>query len=229
MLGRNHALLAALGWLAAAPAVSAAAGQPLSAAEMALGTLVCAGAGVLPDIDHPDASAARTFGPGGRVVAYGVRAAAGGHRQRTHTPWFALLAGAIAYGAVRAGPLEAGLVVAVCVTLAVRLVGPSLGLRVPVLVAIPIGAGAGYLAVEAVGLGGWLPGAVAAGCLLHLLGDIVTPEGVPLLWPLPGRVRLPLFHTGSGAEQVVGVLLLVGVAWFSWQNFGSLAPAVLAL
>jgi membrane-bound metal-dependent hydrolase YbcI (DUF457 family) len=32
-----------------------------------------------------------------------------------------------------------------------------------------------------------MPGAVLVGYGSHLLGDLVTVEGVPLLWPLSGR------------------------------------------
>ncbi|WP_449240566.1 metal-dependent hydrolase [Desulfoscipio gibsoniae] len=35
----------------------------------------------------------------------------------------------------------------------------------------------------------------------HLLLDMLTPEGVPLLWPVRGRLAVPLAHTGSIMER----------------------------
>jgi membrane-bound metal-dependent hydrolase YbcI (DUF457 family) len=59
------------------------------------------------------------------------------------------------------------------------------------------------------GMLGQLPAAVMAGCLLHLLGDLLTPEGVPPLWPCPWRARLPLIgHTGGWGETFVACPLL---------------------
>ena len=59
--------------------------------------------------------------------------------------------------------------------------------------------------------------AVVAGYLAHLLGDILTPYGVPLLWPLPWRVRIPVVKTGGMLERyvvfpvvLVGLVVLVG-------------------
>jgi len=54
MMARSHALLGAAGWLAAAPVVSDAIHQPLDLPALAASTLVCAGAALLPDLDHHD-------------------------------------------------------------------------------------------------------------------------------------------------------------------------------
>jgi hypothetical protein len=78
----------------------------------------------------------------------------------------------------------------------------------------------------------WTVGvAVAAGCLTHDLGDMLTESGVPLLWPLPlpsGRSfetwyeirppRLVRFRTGGRGEVVVLVLLLAGIGWWAWHT-----------
>ncbi|MDN5375152.1 MAG: inner membrane protein [Thermacetogenium sp.] len=37
----------------------------------------------------------------------------------------------------------------------------------------------------------------------HLLLDAMNPEGVPLLWPFPIRLSLPLVETGSLLERLV--------------------------
>jgi inner membrane protein len=53
----------------------------------------------------------------------------------------------------------------------------------------------------------WL-GPLAIGYLSHLLGDCLTPSGIPLFWPSRSRFRVPLFRTNSLAEH----LSMAGVA-----------------
>lgn len=49
------------------------------------------------------------------------------------------------------------------------------------------------------------------GYVSHLLLDALNPEGVPLLWPLPLRVSVPLAETGGLLERFVLRPLLVVV------------------
>ena len=56
VLGRDHALSGAFAFAALAPEMH------VSGAYLAAGIALSAGAGVLPDIDHPDSSIALTFG-----------------------------------------------------------------------------------------------------------------------------------------------------------------------
>jgi inner membrane protein len=54
----------------------------------------------------------------------------------------------------------------------------------------------------------WL-GPLAIGYLSHLLGDCLTPSGIPLLWPSRRRFRVALFRTNSLAEHLsMGVIAL---------------------
>lgn len=46
------------------------------------------------------------------------------------------------------------------------------------------------------------------GYLSHLLLDCLTPAGVPLLWPIPYRFRLPVIKTGSVMEIVLFVCII---------------------
>jgi inner membrane protein len=57
--------------------------------------------------------------------------------------------------------------------------------------------------------------AVFAGYLAHLVGDMLTPSGVPLLWPLPLRLRVPLVHTGGIIERLL-VFPVAAVAVVIW-------------
>jgi membrane-bound metal-dependent hydrolase YbcI (DUF457 family) len=75
------------------------------------------------------------------------------------------------------------------------------------------------------GVIGQLPAAVAAGCWLHVLGDLLTPEGVPLLWPWPRRATVPVIgRTGGWGETwVLGPtlgVLVVGLAWVRLSAVG---------
>ncbi|UNH31969.1 metal-dependent hydrolase [Moellerella wisconsensis] len=49
------------------------------------------------------------------------------------------------------------------------------------------------------------------GYFSHLIADMLTPAGVPLLWPLPRRFRLPILRgkTNKKAERFIAVLLTV--------------------
>jgi inner membrane protein len=62
--------------------------------------------------------------------------------------------------------------------------------------------------------------AMVIGYLSHLLADMLTPAGVPLLWPCRWRFRLPLLtsHKGSQLERAM-CLCLVAVALY-WQGGG---------
>lgn len=63
----------------------------LDAPVYVVGSLVCAGAALLPDIDHPKARISNSFGPLTRGLAHFVETIAGGHRHMTHTLWFVIL------------------------------------------------------------------------------------------------------------------------------------------
>jgi inner membrane protein len=67
------------------------------------------------------------------------------------------------------------------------------------------------LALEVEGLAG----VTAFGWGFHLLLDALTPRGVPLLWPLPLRFRVPPgLVTGGLAEQVVVLVALLLCGWW---------------
>jgi inner membrane protein len=60
-----------------------------------------------------------------------------------------------------------------------------------------------------------LAGVVAFGWGVHLLLDALTPRGVPLLWPLGLRFRVPPgLVTGGLAEQVVLLGGLMACGWW---------------
>lgn len=239
MLGKHHALVGAAAWLGAAPeAFERLGGTELGPAALALSTLVAAGAALLPDLDHPDSSATKSLSVLGWALSLVVANLGGGHRRLTHhvVPVFPALVGFGAAWALRRGPAAAAVVVGLCVAEAVRPLAAALGERVSVPAGLAAGAGAGWwtlglaapwgdgalLAVGPVDPSGWLVAAVVVGAISHLSADWVTPEGL-LAWPAKDRVALGLLRTGSSAEHVVGLGLLLGNLALACVRF---APAL---
>lgn len=58
------------------------------------------------------------------------------------------------------------------------------------------------------------------GYLSHIVADMLTPAGVPLLWPCRWRFRLPLLHSRNG-NQMERMLCLTLVALALWFPAGS--------
>lgn len=47
------------------------------------------------------------------------------------------------------------------------------------------------------------------GYLSHLFLDCLTPSGVPLLWPIPFRFRIPAIRTGSMLEAALFFCIVI--------------------
>jgi membrane-bound metal-dependent hydrolase YbcI (DUF457 family) len=225
MMGPSHALSGAAVWLAGSWALDHFAGYGQSPLTVAVGTAVCAGGALLPDLDlsgkvtrnQGGATVARTFGVFSLFVAeviekvsLGVYTATklrrdprrdNGHRTFTHTLPFA---GLVGWGTTALcthyGKWAVVGVVFLMAGLALRGLFDAWAERAGWLI-VTICAG-----VIALGTAASLPGdrgypllgfGVGAGCLVHLLGDMITRNGVPILWPIPvgGRmwrmVRVP--------------------------------------
>ncbi|MDU6412788.1 MAG: metal-dependent hydrolase, partial [Yersiniaceae bacterium] len=60
--------------------------------------------------------------------------------------------------------------------------------------------------------------AMIVGYLSHIMADMLTPAGVPLLWPCRWRFRLPILNSqrGNQLERTL-CLVLVGLAVW-WQQ-----------
>ncbi|MEV6982777.1 metal-dependent hydrolase [Sphaerisporangium sp. NPDC051017] len=230
MMGHTHALSGAAAWLLLAPALTAlpALGGPaadlapmvagvLSPGELIAGTLVCAGGAMLPDLDHPHATIAQTFGPVTWVLSKVVNWVSGGHRHATHSLAFAVAAGFGAYFLADRYPVGRDIVVILMIGLAVRAIGIGIPGKtvVSALVNIAITAGA-FILLQSRGVDYlWLGFAVAIGCLAHVVGDCLTERGCPVLWPLQHRWLLPWkigIKTGRAFEvKILGPVLSVVV------------------
>ena len=213
MMGRTHALSGLV--------VGVAAGQfvwHLNPAHLAVAAVVTAGAAVLPDIDHPDATCAREFGFVTKAFAWVIEHISGGHRHGTHS-----LVGVAAFtGAAYAaehyrhtlgGKIGLGLLLVLVLAAALRAL--KIGGHVGDLLAI----GAAVAMLRS-GFGvAEVPWAIAAGTATHLVGDMLTDEGIPIAWPL-SRVHFRLlpeplaFTTGTRPERwVVAPLMLAALVW----------------
>lgn len=82
---------------------------------------------------------------------------------------------------------------------------------------IAVGVGVAAAAFVWVPLGWWVPAAVAAGVLSHDLEDLLTKGPIRFLWPLPWKISLGLFTTGSAMERrVMGPVLLAAATVLLW-------------
>jgi membrane-bound metal-dependent hydrolase YbcI (DUF457 family) len=224
MMGRTHALSGVV--------AGAAAGQfiwHLNLPHLAIGAAIAAGAAVLPDIDHPDASVARCFGFVTEAFAWLIEHLSGGHRHGTHS-----LVGVAAFtgGAYAAEhyrytlPGKIGLGLLLVLVLAAGLRALKIGGHFSDLIAIAVAAGMFYTGFGVTEV----PWAIAVGTATHLVGDMLTNEGIPIAWPLSRfHVRLlpePFaFTTGTRPERwVVAPVLLAALLWLTW--LATIAPRI---
>jgi membrane-bound metal-dependent hydrolase YbcI (DUF457 family) len=237
MLGHDHALSGALAFAVVAPLL------PVSGTQLAVAAALTAGAGILPDLDEPGSTIARTFGFLTGAFAWVVHQLSGGHRKGTHS----LLGGALmTLLALRAGSWQlsaaataqhpevwwrlvpAGLILALLFSAGFRALyigghhGDVFGIAVAALVI--------WKRWDLVEVTSWhvpvLAVCVALGMLAHLAGDMLTHDGCPLLYPvsryefglLPEPIRIT---TNKLAERwVISPLLLIGLAYFVWRDAG---------
>jgi len=245
MLGHDHALSGALAFAAAAPLLH------VSGAHLAAAMALTAGAGVLPDVDEPGSTIARTFGFLTGAFAWIVHKISGGHRKGTHSLLGVALmtAAAVAAASWQAGAraawphswwhlVPAGFILGLLFSAGLRALrigghhGDAIGLALAALVLwkgwgapgqVPVLARVPVLAV-----------CVALGMLAHIAGDMCTHDGCPLLYPLSrhefGLLPQPIrITTNKLAEHwIVSPLLLVGLAYFLWRDEGSALGTYLA-
>ncbi len=218
MMGPSHALSGAAAWLAGSWALSYFDQYHQTPLEIAVGTAVCAGGALLPDLDmsgkvttgQGGATVARTFG---RVslflaevvekISLGVYHATrlsrdpdreNGHRTFTHTLPFTVGVGWLTtWGCVQGGKWTVMGILFVMLGLALRGLFDTWADRAGwVLITLVSGAAAygTYLYLPPDRGYPMLGVAVGVGCFAHLMGDIVTSAGIPILWPIPTGKRM---------------------------------------
>jgi membrane-bound metal-dependent hydrolase YbcI (DUF457 family) len=237
MLGHDHALSGAVAFAAIGPLLH------VTGAHLVAGIVLTAGAGVLPDLDEPGSTVARTFGFLTGAFAWVVHKISGGHRKGTHSLiGIALLtAGSLAAGRWQASAraanghlvlpwhlVPAGLILSLLFASGFRALrigghlGDAAGIAVAVLVL--------WRNWDVALVTSWhlpvLAVCVAVGMLAHVAGDMCTHDGCPLLYPLsrhefcllPKPLRIT---TNKLAEHwVVTPVLMVALAYLAWHDTG---------
>jgi membrane-bound metal-dependent hydrolase YbcI (DUF457 family) len=222
MMGHTHAMTGAVAWLGLAPVLaslpllnesgrfidSGIMATALSPAELIAGALVCAGAAMLPDLDHPSATIAQTFGPLTWLLSKAVSWLSGGHRGATHSLAFALAMGFAAHWLAGTYPIGRDIMVVLLIGLSLRAIGIGIPGNKLGSALVNIGLTAGlYVVFMSMAVGyAWLGVAVAVGCLIHVVGDCLTERGCPVLWPMAARWVLPYkigIKTGKKFEQKI--------------------------
>jgi membrane-bound metal-dependent hydrolase YbcI (DUF457 family) len=231
MMGQSHALSGAAVWLAGSWVLEVTHRYHQTPLQIAVGTAVCAGGALLPDLDlsgrvtsgKGGATVAHTFGRISMFIAEVVEKVSlgvyrvtslrhdphreNGHRTLTHTLPFAVGAGWLTTWACTRGGMWAVIgILFFMLGLALRGLFHTWAEHVGwVFITLLSAAGAywTYLHLPA-GRGYPMLGlAVGVGCLVHLLGDIITAAGVPILWPLP---------TGRRMWRMIGVPNAIAVS-----------------
>jgi membrane-bound metal-dependent hydrolase YbcI (DUF457 family) len=251
MMGPSHALSGAAVWLGGTWALDHFGVYQQSPVEIAVGTAVCAGAALLPDLDmsgkvisgQGGATVANTFGRVSLFIAEVLEKFSltvyratkmkrdpdrdNGHRTLTHTIPFAVGIGWLTTAATGFGGKWAVIgILFFTLGLALRGLFHRWALRAGWILITALAVGAAYATFL------YLPAdrgypmlgvAVGVGCFVHLLGDLITSAGVPILWPIPtGRrtwrmIGVPnalAIPVGGKVETVLlrGVFALVSIA-----------------
>lgn len=256
MMGGHHAACGAAAWVAVTSTAPFALGvHPVSAVGVVTGSLVCAGAALLPDADHRDATIAHSLPPVSEWVARFVERTSGGHRHGTHSivgvavfTALAWLAGLVSVDTASFGTVEvgAGVVTILLAAFALDALKLTRGRVSPWLVSVAM---AVFIAFAAPDEWNWLPVAVGLGVVVHIVGDMLTTGGVPLLWPArfrsprwvrrtpvlrdvwrpSGNLAIPLLgNAGSAREWLlcipISAYAIVGVGWAVLEMAGVSLP-----
>lgn len=233
MLGTSHAATGMIVGLVSLPIATPGAPAWVQAGWV----VVCGGAAVLPDLDHPESLVSRMWGPVSATLSVFVARLARGHRAGTHDAVMApVLIVAVTWLASWWQPAFA-VVVALTIGLVLRVTLLRRGGLIGWLTNLTASAVFGWsLSLHPVMIAAGhtlLPAALAAGVWAHQLGDLLTPEGlpVPIIWLAnpQRRVAIGLFTTGHLIERVVvGPMLGVAVLVLGWWRAGIHNPAQMA-
>lgn len=212
MMGPAHSLSGAVAWLGVG-AVAAERGHPMPPLVIIVGAALCAGAALVPDLDHKSATISRSFGPISKLACaitnqlgewvYNLTRSKkdkhreGGHRTLTHTWFWAAASGAAVYGLSYAGRWAVLALMFVHTVLAIEGLLWRWARRGHDVITWLLGAAASWIVYEQLGSHpdqaswafsqpyAWLALPIALGVLMHILGDALTVSGAPLFWPVP--------------------------------------------
>ncbi|MCH7231672.1 metal-dependent hydrolase [Glycomyces sp. L485] len=230
-MGPTHAMSGAALWLAGSAVADVVFGIDQSSAELVVGTIAVSGAALYPDIDcagkvtenKGGSTVARSFGMASLLVAEVVerlcywfylltkskkdKKRKNGHRTFTHTAVHAALMGlGTGYLAAEFGKPAVIAILFILTGLAVRGLLPTSvnrhGWIITTAVALAASYGMYHLLPE--NRSYWILGlGMGIGCFIHILGDIITKMGSPLLFPLPIKKKR-WFDVGGGSGIKAG-------------------------
>lgn len=204
VMGPTHAMSGAAVGLAVAQILPAQWGGVTSPSEAFVFAGIGAGAALLPDLDSPQATVSRSFGPvsiglahlvenGSQALVNATRGPKdewcnNGHRTATHTVWFALLAGLLVAAGVALGgkPVAIGLLF-FFLGLGLRGLFPGWTKKNDWLAITALSLGlavAVWQFIPVTAAPAALGMAVTIGVLTHIGGDALTKQGVPALAPI---------------------------------------------
>lgn len=230
MMGAHHAACGAAAWIALTsdavidtviPGINAHIHMPMgfglldvSPVAVVTGALLTAGAALLPDADHHNATIAHSMPPVSNVVVGGIAAVSGGHRHGTHSfigiaffTFVAWLAGFITpnsigglfgqpeitsfWGNLQIGPAIMSMILIGFALHTLKFI-PYKAKRSGWILSAIISALILFLAPHEQG---WFPLAVGVGAIVHILGDMMTTGGCNLVWPF--KLRPPKIVTAT--------------------------------
>lgn len=244
--GPTHAMSGLAAWAAVTALASDHAVGNLTPQAWFVGAALAAGGALLPDLDHPESTVSTTFGPVSLAlsnvlnsVSHGVYRATrtrkdsnrkGGHRGLTHTLVFAIIAAILTTAVVQTSKSWAlPLLMFFFCGLAVRGIMHEWSPRNDALLITGTSAlltiiclkWTDQTATSAAACGV----AVGIGCIAHYLGDAITEQGCPILWPVPiawktwfpiAPPKIMRMRTGGKVElALVAPVLTVVAVWLS--------------
>jgi membrane-bound metal-dependent hydrolase YbcI (DUF457 family) len=187
MMGGHHAASGAAAWVAVASTGPYALGwYPLDATGIVIGGMATAGTALVCDWDHRSSTVAHSLPPLSNVIAVG-------------TDWGLLSVGA-------------GLLCMFMINIAAKALKlfPKYGWISNWVFALTM---AGLVTWFAPHQWTWLPVSMLTGVLVHIVGDMITTGGVPLLWPIvikPPKLlrKLPLLRNVWRSNGAFSIPLL---------------------
>lgn len=208
MMGRQHALTGVL---------AAAGTAHVLKADVPMFVLLCTtlpGAAILNDIDHHDSTVSSTYGPITGSISKVLS-----HRKQTHSVPGIMAFGTGVYFAaehstniIAKGVLAFVLILIWSSTLRLFKIEGKLDDFAPIPFALMITYGQPWL--NELGIPAFpfrfLPFLIVLGMLVHVIGDLLTKQPIPLFWPLSSRgTALGLFRAGGRFEMWVMLPLIV--------------------
>jgi membrane-bound metal-dependent hydrolase YbcI (DUF457 family) len=232
MMGHSHAVSGALLYVGSAPYLpQLVLHTHLHPADILIGTVLCAGAALLPDLDHHDGTIANFLGPFSKMLCRFVAWISGGHRHATHSIFFIALVTAGSWAGVhylgRYFTLGLTFFLLAMAVRALNLCPPGHGTHAWVTIVAEAAIGTLVIDRWMPSEPMWLPYAVGLGALAHLLGDCLTKEGCPLLWPHRNRYEIVLIKRSGNDVETKFLVPMMGVATLALLWFTALGPNAL--